>query len=126
MTNLPNQRLWEQYASDYLICQAEYPLISSASLKEEVMLYNLDAADQKKLISEFILISGKELTSHSDLTVLSGGQKVILMVLLALLSPAQKILFENVLTPLDGTTGTAVQKLIEKYRQEKQEILLID
>lgn len=119
-----NKYVFDHYASDYLICQAENPLLSASSLREEIILYNLDEASQSNLINEFNLITGKDISLKFDISLLSGGQKVILMVLLALYSPAKKILFHNVFSPLDEPTREAVQVLIGKFQPEKQEILL--
>lgn len=101
-------------SSEYLICDSSLPLISSGKVKHELLLYNLDPQSRKELMDSFELLSGKKLEPDSLITQLSGGQQVLLMALIALLSPAPKIKFVNLMSSLDHTKRIALLKLIEE------------
>lgn len=97
-----------------LICDSALPITGGGSLLEEFILYNLDSSQRSRLIEEFASITGKTLNPKSDLDILSGGQKVLAMCLLALLSPSSAIHFVNLWHSLDPTNRNLVQSLISR------------
>ncbi|MCB5258419.1 MAG: hypothetical protein WC179_00300 [Candidatus Cloacimonadaceae bacterium] len=109
-----------QYFNEYLICNARSPLISEGLLREELMLYNISADKWELLTQEFTDITGKHLGSEDEIGILSGGQKVILMCLLALYSPAKKILFIDLWRSLDDRNRERIVKLLELYSKDKE------
>lgn len=100
--------------SPILFCNASLPISGGGTLREEFILYHLDSALQAALINEFASITGKELNPQSDLHTLSGGQKVLMMTLLALLSPAKSIHFVNLWHSLDTQNRDLVKELIAR------------
>ena len=112
-----------QYSETHLICDSAHPLLTNSTIEDELRLYNLSRASSELLLHHFHLITGKEVNPSSDTTHLSGGQKVILLVLAALLSLAPRILFYNIPASLDPERAEQVRKLIEQYRSQKTEIL---
>lgn len=98
---------------EVLQCDALHPIITS-SMFEELLLYNIAQPDSEKLFAMFAKLSGKDLCPSSQLAELSGGQKVLLMVCLALLSPAETIYFANVLHSLDPDRWAMIQELVAK------------
>jgi len=125
MSVLNQSEITEQYTATHLICDSSYPLITNSTLEEEAMLYNLDADAIATLCEQYLTLTGKPLNLSSDISALSGGQKVILMALLALFSPADRFLFVNLVADLDKERTEAMLILIEKYRIIKTEILLV-
>lgn len=115
-----------EYAFTHLICDGNQPLITNASLEEEAMLYNLKPEVLHKVITLFKQITDKEITPETDISQLSGGQKVVLMILLAIHSKADKILMLNAKSALDPERSDAVQTLIKQFQTSKQEILQLD
>lgn len=107
----------------YLICPARHPLLSNSKLWDELLLYNLDPAAQTKLSALFEHLAGKRLAADSEVQTLSGGQKVLLMCLLALLSPAPRIIFLDLWHSLDPQNRNKVQQLLAEFGQGR-EILL--
>ncbi len=96
----------------YLTLDAEHPLVCTDRVYDEMILYNLAEEDRGLLFSDFSRLTGKKIDEESSLTALSGGQKVILMVLLALYSPARAIRFENLSHNLDAEKDRALRSLI--------------
>ncbi|MCB5245874.1 MAG: hypothetical protein RBR57_04610 [Candidatus Syntrophosphaera sp.] len=84
------------------------------------MLYNISADKWELLTQEFTDITGKHLGSEDEIGILSGGQKVILMCLLALYSPAKKILFIDLWRSLDDRNRERIVKLLELYSKDKE------
>ncbi len=115
-----------EYAFTHLICDGNQPLITKATLQEEAMLYNLRPEVLQEVITLFKQITDKEIASETDISQLSGGQKVVLMILLALHSNAKKILLLNAKSALDPERSDAVQTLIKQFQVSKQEILQLD
>jgi len=97
---------------DFLCCDASLPLITCDIFRDELLLYNIDALAFNGLQAEFHRLANKELTAKSMILELSGGQQVILMVLLALYSPAPKIRFKNIFHALDPLRKAEVEKLL--------------
>jgi ABC-type lipoprotein export system ATPase subunit len=118
-------KIIDEYSEHYLICDASCPLVTNSSLDEEALLYNLDENKLQTLTVDFFKLTGKRLKPESETSSLSGGQKVVLMVLLALHSPAEKILFANLTVSLDKERLAAITKLIENCRTIKQDIRVI-
>lgn len=100
---------------NYLLCDASQTLISNGSLEEELLLYNINPDDADTLFSEYQTLTGKDLNPRSNPDELSGGQKVLLMALLALHSPAQSILFVDIHTALDTDNRQQLDELIRRY-----------
>jgi len=99
--------------NDYLVADANIPLISCDRLKDELLIYNLEETATAILIDQFAKLTGKKIDKSYRITELSGGQKVILMALLAIYSPAPKIRFVNLLDALDPKRREAIQILIQ-------------
>ncbi len=97
---------------DYLWADANIPLISCDRLRDELLIYNLDESATANLIDQFEKLTGKKIDKFYKIEELSGGQKVILMALLAIYSPAPKIRFVNLLNALDPKRQDAIQSLI--------------
>lgn len=97
----------------YLVCDAGCPILSSGNLEDEVLLYNLNEEKMLLLTRQFYLLTGKELGPTSKTEELSGGQKVILMCLMALYSSARAIAFINLERSLDAHRIAALQAVIQ-------------
>ncbi len=107
----------------YLVCDADCPILSSGSLEDEMLLYNLKDTDKPHLTQMFKLITEKELNLASKTEELSGGQKVILMCLLALYSPASSIAFLNLDKSLDTKRRSMIRELVAELGAGKEIIL---
>lgn len=105
--------LIEKYGDSYLICSGKHPLVSSAELSDELAIYNIKHDKKDLLIEHFNAITGKQITGSCILSTLSGGQKTILMVLLAIYSPAPKVLFAHLFESLDHINKKVIQELLE-------------
>jgi len=119
------QLLLDKHSKQWLICPARYPLVTTGSLRGEAMLYNLDKHTLEKVCAEFMAYTGKDLSPESELSTLSGGQKVLLMCLLALHSSATHIHFLDLWHSLDANNRARIQFLLHQYSQTR-EILLED
>jgi ABC-type lipoprotein export system ATPase subunit len=104
----------------YLICDARCPLISGGLLREETILYNIPPASLPDLLGEFLSLTGKALDLDSPIAILSGGQKVLLMCLLALYSPAKAIIFADLWHSLDEENRARVGELIQRLGSGKE------
>jgi ABC-type microcin C transport system duplicated ATPase subunit YejF len=104
--------------SAYLTFDSSFPMITSSCLKHELLLYNLSQAKTDELLGLFNSISGKELNLQSLTSELSGGQQVLLMALIALLCPAPKLRFINLMTSLDHSKRIVLQELISKSTKD--------
>ncbi|HQB97698.1 MAG: hypothetical protein RBQ67_00725 [Candidatus Cloacimonadaceae bacterium] len=109
---IPKALLYMDIMHDYLIADAEHPLICSDKLWDEMLLYNINPAAADRLYLDFRAICKKEVSADSSLKELSGGQKVILMALLALHSPADSISFINLEHSLDPGRFCKIRDLI--------------
>jgi ABC-type Mn2+/Zn2+ transport system ATPase subunit len=96
-----------------LICDANHPLISNC-LKDELLLYHIDRHSEAALLERFESLSGKQIEASFELNELSGGQKVLLMLCLALLSPAKTICFKGLRHCLDEARWEYVQSIINQ------------
>lgn len=106
-----------------LICDASRPLISIGSLREEVILYNLSKERANYLYRDYGHLIGREVTEKTLTHELSGGQKVLLMAMLALYSPARSIRFYDLHTSLDQTNRDIISGIIERFAVEKDILL---
>ena len=107
----------------YLVCDAGCPILSSGSLADEMLLYNLNEEKMLLLTQQFLLLTGKELSPSSKTEELSGGQKVILLCLLALYSPARAIALINLERSLDAHRRNALQAVIQNLAAGREIIL---
>ena len=107
----------------YMVCDAGCPILSSGSLADEMLLYNLNEEKMLLLTQQFLLLTGKELSPSSKTEELSGGQKVILMCLLALYSPARAIALINLERSLDAHRRNALQAEIQNLAAGREIIL---
>ena len=98
---------------DYLICDAAIPLIST-SLADELLLYHIAGNDIMPVIRSFNELSGKQIDEDFDLSQLSGGQKVLLMLCLALASPAEALCFKDLAHYLDDKRWAMVQSMLKR------------
>lgn len=96
----------------YYIADAAHPLICTGPLWEELLLCHIHSERHAELCECFERISGKAIRPGSILSELSGGQKVILMLCLAVISPAQSICFIDLEHSLDPAKLTAAVELI--------------
>lgn len=113
-------KLDEALLQDYLLCDASQPLISNGCLEEELSLYHISPPSATLLFEEFYALTGKELSPKSLPEELSGGQKVLLMALLALHSPASKIIFIDLFSALDQDKRLLLKELIERYSTHRE------
>ncbi len=104
----------------HLLCSAGKPLIAGGKLRGELLLYNVPAASLERLFTAFADLTGKILTPDSEAGDLSGGQKVLLMALLALFSPAPKIEFQELWIALDEDNRTRLRALITELGSNKE------
>jgi len=107
----------------YLIADGQHPLVCTDAVRDEIILYNLGAKESARLFAEFERITAKKLNQDDKLDALSGGQKVVLMALLALYSPAPRIEFRHLTHSLDEAIALQILDLI---KQCDKEILLRD
>ncbi len=105
-------------SANYLIADANHPLITTGSFKTEARLYNLDAVAQARLFSSYKKICSKSLDASTLLTSFSGGEKVVLMALLALFCPAPRICFIDLWHALDPDKRIILKELISKSPKE--------
>ncbi|MCB5284924.1 MAG: hypothetical protein LHW45_04960 [Candidatus Cloacimonetes bacterium] len=103
-----------------LLCDAGQPLCGGGTLREELLLYNVPPASLGALSAEFAALTGKDLVPDSDVNILSGGQKVLLMCLCALFSPARRILFTNLWHSLDADNRARTKELIARLRGDRE------
>ncbi len=103
-----------------LLCDAGLPLAGGGSLREELLLFNVPASSTAELIREFTQATGRTLDPDCDVSILSGGQKVLLMCLGALFSPAQAIRFLGLWHSLDPGNRDRVRLLIDRLGQGRQ------
>lgn len=105
-------------SDNYLIAKADQPLICADKVWDELLLYNIAPPRAQVLFTEFIELTEKHLDANSLLTHLSGGQKVILMALLALHSPAQRICLVNLDRYLDASRAARLDELLLRSGKE--------
>lgn len=110
----------EDHLNSHLVCYARSPLISNGKLREELILYAIRTDQVGPLIRDFAAISGKQIDPDADVSALSGGQKVLLMVLLALRSPAGSVLFLDLWHSLDEQNQTRIKKLLDESSASKE------
>jgi ABC-type iron transport system FetAB ATPase subunit len=106
-------------SAKYLICDSRHPLTSGSILLDEFILHALDKGARDAVCEEFNHLTGKEIGENSRIDVLSGGQKVLLMALLALYSPAPGILFIGLEQALDESNRNGINRLLEIFRTVK-------
>ncbi|HCM14934.1 MAG TPA: hypothetical protein DHW79_03115 [Candidatus Cloacimonas sp.] len=109
----------------YLIADAEHPLVCTDKLRDELLLYNIPTHSLAQMFTQFKQLCNKDLDESSSLQELSGGQKVILMALLAIHSPAPRIRFINLKRYLDPHNSAALQELIYSGAKEIIEEVLL-
>ena len=107
----------------YLIADGQHPLVCTDLVRDEIILYNLGTEESARLFAEFERITAKKIDFGSKLDALSGGQKVVLMALLALHSPAPRIEFLHLTHSLDEDI---VIQILDLIKQSRKEILLKD
>jgi ABC-type transport system involved in cytochrome bd biosynthesis fused ATPase/permease subunit len=107
----------------YLIADGQHPLVCADAVRDEIILYNLGVEEEVLLFAKFERITAKKIDAESKLEALSGGQKVVLMALLALFSPAPRIEFLHLSHSLDDDKAT---QILDMIKQSGKEILLKD
>ena len=105
--------------NETLYCDASRPFITQDLLREELALYNISPERLSFLYRDYARITGKEITPDSRITELSGGQKVMLMAMLALYSPASSIRFVDLHISLDSANRELISGIIERFAVEK-------
>jgi len=101
------------HKQSYLTADAAHPLITHGSFKVEALLYHLDYDGMDQVANNFQVICSKELSPEIIISHLSGGEKVVLMVLIALFCPASHLRFIGIWHALDGEKRLAIQKLLD-------------
>ncbi len=96
----------------YLIANAAHPIITTDRIGDEMLLYNIGAEKQPLVFEMFSMITAKRITEDTLSRELSGGQKVVLMVCLALVSPAARLRFLDLEHALDADKLLAIKSLI--------------
>ncbi len=107
----------------YLIADGQHPLVCTDLVRDELILYNLGKAEKALLFADFERITSKEIDEKSKVEALSGGQKVMLMALMALYSPAPRIEFLHLTHSLDTDKAAEILDLI---KQSGKDILIRD
>lgn len=102
----------------YLIADGQHPLVCTDLVRDEFILYNLGTKEEALLFRDFERITAKKIDRESALDALSGGQKVVLMALLALYSPALRIEFVDLTHSLDEDKAAEILALIEKSKKD--------
>ncbi|MDZ4182590.1 MAG: hypothetical protein U1B83_06920 [Candidatus Cloacimonadaceae bacterium] len=115
--------LLSERAKDSLICDANHPLISAGKLLEEIIIYSIAPSLHAPLLDSFASLCGKAINLSTEVSTLSGGQKVILMFLLALYSPAPNILFVDLPAFLDPGRREGVLAMIGEFSIRKTILL---
>jgi len=125
MTNSALETNIDKYSQTHLVCDAAYPLLTNSSLEEEAQLYNLEEKPLQQVLLHFYEITGKTITLKTEVTSLSGGQKVVLMFLLAILSKARNIVFIGLEVSLDSERLAQLNKLLQELSPHKNDIIII-
>ena len=110
---------YEEYGQNFLVLDGRVHSMSNSTIKDEIRLYNLSKEKYHKTIELFNRITGKSISDKSQVTELSGGQKLILSALIALESPARNIIFFDYFIALHQSKKDVLYSLIEKYRTYK-------
>jgi|GEM_PF-1687717 len=105
-------KLCELYGSDYLICDGSNPLITD-SLAEEMLLYHIDVQFQWQVLNLYNQLCARNLCHSANISALSGGQKILLMIVLALHSRAKKLLLINVFEHLDADKKKSLKAYLD-------------
>lgn len=113
----------DPYPPNTLICDASRPLLTNGLLLEELILYNLSEERTAYLYRDYEKITGKSIDANTRTSELSGGQKVMLMAMLALYSPARSILFLDLHYALDEANRITISGIIERFAVEKDILL---
>jgi len=116
----------EKFGGEYLVMDGRVPLMSGASLRDELRLYNLGDRAQAEVIRCFSEMTGKTADGALCLETLSGGQKVILATLIALESDAKNLMFINFFHALYPERRRKIMALVETCRSCKQKIEIIE
>ncbi len=107
------------YGDEFLVCSGDLPWIGTGRIRDEALFYCLDSSAETTVIRRFNLITSKDADRNTLFHTLSGGQKVILMALLALFSPAKRILFHNLNHNLDPEKRVIISGLLEEFSAVK-------
>lgn len=119
-------KLIAKYGEKYLICDCRHPLITNGKLSEEAALYNLSGKAIDSAIILFDRLTGKKITPDIQVETLSGGQKVLLLVSLALISKAKNVLFFDLERSLDLDRRLMIKDLLKQNMPDKDFVLLED
>lgn len=119
------ESVYQSYARTHLICDSANPIVTNASILDESILYNIDKSTLDDVFRQYLRITNKQLNPSDSLSELSGGQKVIIMVLMALFSSAKKICFINICNSLDENNKDSILDLISEFKISKEEIIFI-
>jgi hypothetical protein len=103
----------------HLICQGQTPIIGTGIVRDEMIIYNITGDSRADLLRTFEDITGRQITYLSDASELSGGQKVLLMCLMALFSPASFLDFFDVERSLDENNRSAIEALARSFGNSK-------
>ncbi len=106
--------LIELYGEDHLVVDGRIPLVSQGPFQDEALLYHLSPVDLEGVMRDFKTLTGQVLGSQTLLKTLSGGQRVILGILLALKSSAPKVLVAHVMGSLDSLRTVMIREILDR------------
>lgn len=115
----------KSYGEEYLIFDGRIPTLSNGTVLEELNLYNISAGKCQKILELFEKITDKKLSISHKTGELSGGQKTILSIIIALESAAPKILFVNFFKSLHHNKKEIILQLLHDYTNSKEDIKII-
>jgi len=118
------EELLSEFGETHLICDCNLPILTNDTVGEEILLYNI--ANPHELMAAYQDITDCALALTTPVKSLSGGQKVILLILLALYSPCERILFYQLYRSLDETRSQKVKALLAACPMQSKHIILID
>lgn len=101
----------EQYGNTHLIIDGRIALISPGPVKEEALLFGLTLDQIAAVLDQASQILQQQITPETRGDCLSGGQQIVVAILLALASSAEKILYIHVFEALDAERREQLQKL---------------
>ncbi len=107
---------------DFLVMDGRYVAIGTATLREEAFLYNVNPENLKKVIASFQKIAKISINEFTCIRKLSGGQKALLSTLIAIYSPAPKILFFNFFDAIDQEKKSQILEIVKGCKNKTIEI----
>ncbi len=110
------------YGDRYLIMDGRVPLMTRSRVQDEFRLYRLSSGRREMIRAHFSELTGRNLSADTMTDELSGGQKAVLGALIALASPAPRILFVRFFDALHPDRRRRLRELIRSGRFSRTEI----